>query len=629
MEVSLLVGIASILLLGIGAQWLAWRFNLPSILLLLVLGFIAGPVTGIVDRELLQGPWLYPLVSVSVAVILFEGGLSLRLAELREVGVVVRNLVSVGVLVTWLLSAVAAVVLTDFGWSMSMILGSILVVTGPTVIVPLLRHIRPSGRIGTVAKWEGITIDPIGAILAVLVLEFVVLWHEPNGTAAAGGNWMEAILHTLQGLFVAAFVGVVAGVAGAFLLVFILKRRLVPDFLKNPVVLMIVIGVFTVSAPFHQEAGLLATTAMGIAIANQRFISTRAIIEFKEDLRVLLIGLLFIVLSANLELSALSYFTDTGNLLLLAALVIVVRPLAVLVSSLGTRVNWRERAFLAWLAPRGIVAAAVSSLFGLRLQGTGLFAEQAEALAPVVFLMIVGTVAIYGLTVGPLARRLGLAEPSPEGLLFIGAHTWARRMAGLLQEHGYRVLLLDSNPQHIEEAHKEGLPAQQVNVLAEGVMEQLNLTGIGRLLALTSNDEVNSLAALHFAELFESAEVYQLATRGDGRENEGELPEHLRGRPLFGEKTTYVSVTERFEQGARLRILGADGTQNRRHLLKAFSEEVVPLFVERTSGRLDIVADDTTPQLHEGDVVIALVDDGHLPDSEIASRAYGTPPATS
>lgn len=594
-------------MLGVGAQWIAWRFRLPSILLLLLAGFLAGPVTGLLDPQMLQGDWVFPFVALSVGIILFEGGLSLQLDELREVGKAVFNLITVGVLVTWALAALAAYHLLGFDLELSLIIGAILTVTGPTVVIPLLRHIRPSGRVGTIAKWEGITVDPIGAILAVLVLETVLLLHEPVKAASGMGVLSEAAVHAIQGLLLEAFIGLGVGISGAAALLLLLRRRLVPDYLQNPLALMVVVAVFALSDVLQEESGLVATTVMGIAVANQHFVPVRRIVEFKEDVRVLLLSFLFIILSARLELADLQYL-GVGAFLFLGVLMLVVRPAAVYLSSIGTQLKGKELLFLSWMAPRGVVAAAVASLFSFRLQE--LYPTQADSLVPLIFLVIVGTVAIYGLTIGPLARWLGLAHPAPQGVMFVGAHAWARRLAEVLAEHDFKVVLVDSNPQNIKKAKAMELTAQHENVLSEGVMDHLDLSGIGRLLALTPNDEVNSLVALHFAEIFDTAELYQLSAREEnGNAREGLLPRHLRGRPLFGPGATFMSLSDRFEAGAEIKVIQVEESFSYKEFTHRYGDTATPLFLIRGPQQLYIYAEKSNaPTLQPGQILVALVD---------------------
>ncbi|MGB3542605.1 cation:proton antiporter [Rubrivirga sp.] len=619
---SPLVTIAAVVVLGIGAQWLAWRTKFPSILLLLGFGFLAGPVTGFLPQEALQGEWLFPFVSLAVGIILFEGGLTLRFDEFREVGKAVVNLITIGVVVTGVLGAIGAHYIAGFSWEVAVVLGALLTVTGPTVVLPLLRHVRPAGRVGTIAKWEGITIDPIGAILAVLVLETVILLHEPSQAAGDHGSPWSALA---QGIAFEIVVGVGVAVLAAVLLVFLLHRRLVPDWLQNPVALMVVIAAFAISNTLQEEAGLLEATLLGIIMANQKYVSVRRIVEFKEDLRVLLISLLFIVLSARLDPSAFEIMWAPGPLLFLALLMLVIRPLSVVISSWGTGLNWREQAFLSWLAPRGIVAAAVASLFSFRL--TEFFPAEAERIVPVVFLVIVGTVAVYGLTISPLARWLGLAQPDPQGVLFVGAQPWVQRVARALQSLGIRVLLIDANDRNVRLAKRADLPAQRANILAEGVIDDLDLSGIGRLLAVTPNDEVNALAALHFGEVFESDEVYQLPMRADGPTSAAtEIPRHLRGRPLFATDATYSSLDERFDAGATIHVIRIDESRSFKDLREETEEgTLTPLFHVR-DAKVRVYAEDADVQPIPGDAVIVLTD-GPLRDRWTSARpAAASPP---
>jgi hypothetical protein len=305
----------------------------------------------------------------------------------------------------------------------------------------------------------------------------------------------------------------------------VLWRRLVPDFLRNAVTLMVVVGAFVVANVLQHEAGLLTTTLMGIALANQPFVSVQRIVEFKENLQVLLIGSLFVLLSARLELSALSYL-NRDVLLFLGLLVGLVRPLAVFVSSIGSGLDWREKTFLSWLAPRGVVAAAVASLFAFQLRPV--FPEAVDGMVPIVFAVIVGTVAIYGLTAAPLAQWLGLADPNPNGVLFVGAAPWVRSIAQRVQDLGVPVALLDNNALHVRHAREDGLEAHAVDVLSEAALDDTDLYGYGRLLIALPNDEVASLAALHFSDVFDSTNIYQLAagpeSRGEQLRRKYELP---------------------------------------------------------------------------------------------------------
>ncbi|HHJ06085.1 MAG TPA: sodium:proton antiporter, partial [Anaerolineae bacterium] len=375
MNEHLLISLGSILVLGVGAQWLAWRLRLPSILLLLLFGFIAGPIAGLVDPDELFGRLLFPLVSVSVAIILFEGGLSLRLSEIPKVRGVIFRLITIGTIVTWAIIALAAYYILAMDLALSILLGAILVVTGPTVVGPLLQQIRPRGQAGVVLKWEGILIDPVGVMLAVLIFEAILsddLYHAP--------------LVVLNGVLLTLLIGVVLGVLSASLMVALLRRHWIPDHLQNGFSLLLAVSAFVASDLLHPESGLLTVTVMGIFLANQKWVSIKHLIEFKESLRVLFIGSLFILLAARLKFEDITGFGWEGPLFM-AVLVLLARPLATLVSTWRSELSGRERLFIAWMAPRGIVAASVASIFAFDLVAAG--HVRAEQLKPVTFLVIV------------------------------------------------------------------------------------------------------------------------------------------------------------------------------------------------------------------------------------------------
>ncbi len=593
----LLTGLTIIVVLGIGAQWLSWRLKVPAILLLLVVGFVAGPVAGVIDPDLIFGDLFFPIVSLSVAVILFEGGLSLDIAELREIGHVVRNLMSTGALTTWVLSAAAAHFLLRLDLSLAILFGAVLVVTGPTVIVPLLRHIRPNARVGSAVKWEGIVNDPLGAILGVLVFE-----------AIAAGGFEAGLTAAVRGMLGAVIIGGGLGLAGAALVVVLLKRYWIPDYLRNPVVLGIVILAFATADYLQAESGLLTVTVMGAALASQRFVSVKHIVEFKENLRVLLISALFIVLAARLPLRDPDYW-GAGSLLFLATLIFVVRPATVMVATWRSDFTWPERLFLASIAPRGIVAAAVASVFALVLVELGY--PQAARLVPLTFLVIVGTVAIYGIFAPFVAHALHVATPNPQGALIIGGAPWVRDIAALLNDLGIKVIVADSNWENVTAARHRGLRTFYANVLTEGALEdiELELDGVGRLLAFTSNDEVNALATLHFSDIFDRSQMYQLPPAATERERRQRgIPKHLRGRFLFDGGATHKHLASRSQQGAVIKRTRLTAEFDFAAFHAQYGESALPMFAIKDSGEMLVFTAVNPPSIKSGYTLISMVD---------------------
>ncbi len=585
MTEHLLIGISILFVAGIGAQWLAWRVRIPAILLLLCFGFLLGPVSGLFNPDEVLGDLLHPFISMSVALILFEGGLSLKIAELRGHGHVVRNLVSVGTVVTWVIGTLGAHYLVGLDFSLSLLLGAVLVVSGPTVIIPLLRSVRPMGHIGPILKWEGIIIDPIGVTLAVLVFEGIV-----------SGGFLEASVVSIVKTII---VGGLGGAAGAYAMMALLKRYWIPDYLQNPVALMFVFVIFSLSDFFMAESGLLAVTLMGFILANQEKVAIRHIVEFKENLRVLLIGILFIILASRLRLTDMTYISLPA-IGFLALLIVVARPVAVFLSTIGSGLKAKERFFLMCMAPRGIVAAAIISVFSIRLMDLGY--EQAQLLAPLTFMVIIGTVGIYGLAAGPIAAKLGLATPNPQGVFIAGAHEWARAMATTLMNEGFLVQLADNNRVNVAQARLEGIPAYHGNVLSEALPMAIELGGMGRFFAMTYNDNVNSLAVIHFADIFGRNRVYQLAPL-----DEKKVSQTMRGRLLFDKEVTYPVISERFRKGAVIKCT---------HLTEEFDFEefkafhrtnAIPLFRINEKKELSVFTPDSPIEPKPGETIISLV----------------------
>lgn len=501
MHNDLLVGIALVTFLGIASQLIAWRVGIPSILLLLGIGIVSGPVTGVLDVNALLGDLLFPAVSLSVAIILFEGGLGLRIEDLKEDARVVWQLIIIGVPVTLLLTTGSAMIFLDLGFELALLLGAVLVVTGPTVIIPLLKQIRPEARVGHVLRWEGIVIDPVGATLAVLVFEEILVLSPQEGIAV----FFITLARTL-------IIGGAGGWLAAQVMIFLYSRYIVPFSLQNPASLMFVIVAFTASNVLQAEAGLVTVTVMGFVMANQKRVDVRHIVEFKENLQILLISLLFILLAARLRPENLTSL-GWGVIPFLIVMILVTRPLSVYLSTIGSGMSWQERLFIGWMAPRGIVAAAVSSIFAEELAQEGFTINDPELLVSYTFAVIITTVTLYSLTAGHVARALNLTEKFPQGVLIVGAQSWARKIAAELQNMGFRVIVADSNSSHIQAAQQQALETYYGNILSEIVLDDLDFGGVGRMLALTPNHEVNSLASLHFRNVFDKEEVYQLPDR--------------------------------------------------------------------------------------------------------------------
>ncbi len=603
--------LASVLALGIAAQWVAWRLKLPAIVLLLLFGVLLGKVANTHSTE--GQEMFFAMVSLAVGIILFEGGLTLNFREIKETRGVVFGLVSVGLVITWLLTSFFAYKVGGFSQEMSYLLGAMLTVSGPTVVLPLLRHVQPVRRIGSLAKWEGIVNDPIGAVLAALVFELVL--HGQADESIAG--------HSLVVMGRTLFYALVLSGLGALVTLQLLRRYLVPDYLQNPFILSLVLLIFSISNHVQPESGLVTVTLMGVILANQSSVAMRHIIEFKENLRVLLISTLFIVLASKITIDMEAIRTlGWESVGLLALIILVVRPIAVFVSTLGSGLNWRERVFLSWIHPRGIVAAAVSSLFALEftraLEPDNPLVLEANRFLLMTFFVIIGTVTVYGLTLGPLARRLGLSGANPQGILFAGASPAVREIALAVQAEGLPVLLVDTNPRNNANARMAGLPMAYASIGSEFVQEEIDLGGIGRLLAMTPNDEVNTLAAQGFVERFGRAEVYQLATAETSSERTERVGGYLRGRILFNQPVTLEQLQQRLASGSTIKKTTLTEGFTFEDFLARYGESTLLLFCFQENGDLEIATDEKDMQPKPGQKLIALVEDVEQPSEQTA-----------
>ena len=588
-----------ILALGMVAQWAALRLHIPSILFLLGTGLLVGPALGILEPGDMFGDLLFPVVSISVAIILYEGGLDLNVRELRGLGPAFLRLITLGALVSWAVTTLAAHFILGLNYEISILLGAILIVSGPTVVIPLLLHIRPIRRVSTLLKWEGIFIDPVGAILAVIVLQAILSGDLGDGQF----QWSS-----VAGVAETFLIGGIVGVVGGALVTYALKNYLLPDLYQNMLSLAVVVGIFAVSNTVRAESGLFAVTIMGLLLANQPFVSVRRIVDFKENLRVVIISALFIVLAARLERDEITSVLNLRSLAFLLILILIGRPLATLISTQGSPLSWRDRTFIAWMAPRGIVAAAVASIFGIELAEEGIAGS--SELTAYAFLAIIGTVLIYGLSAPNLAKRLGVASSGPSGVLILGAHPLAQEIGLALMEEGFPTLLIDSNRTNIQGARLAGLRTHYGNILSDDTIEELDLAGIDKFIAMTPNDEVNALAAVRLGEIFEERNVYQVAPRGmaSGPGLESNPARHLRGRILADADLPLTEINRRLRAGSTIKRT----VLTERFAYEEFNEqyeEAAPLFIITSDHELRPIASDQQRPIVPGDTLISLVQD--------------------
>jgi NhaP-type Na+/H+ or K+/H+ antiporter len=568
--IDLALQISLLLSLGVFCQWIAWRMRLPAILPLLLCGIVLGPVLGFLRPDQLLGELLFPVISLGVAIILFEGSLTLRFSDIRSVQRIIRNLTSLGVLVTWAVMAAAAHYIVGLEWKLSLLFGALVSVTGPTVIVPMLRSIRPTARVANILRWEGILVDPIGAVLAVLIFEMLLTGHESEG-------WME--------FFRVIVMGTVWGIASGAAMGWMLKKHVFPDFLQNYASLAFVLLVFTASNSLGQESGLIAVTVMGLVLANMRDVDVEELLSFKEHLTVVMISMLFIILAARLDLEAVGSIGSAALLILLVALFIA-RPLSVALSSLGTSVTLREAALLAWVAPRGIVAAAISSLFALKLEGR---VDQVSLLVPLTFVMIIGTVVVHGLTAGTWARWLGLSSRGEQGVLITGSNKVALALGEALMANDIKVKIADIRRDGLKEARMKGMSTFYGNPLSEHADRYMDLTGYNAVMAVSRVPEANAMVCNRFRHEFGANRTFSIRNPNNNEpKSRQSLVAGLRSTPLFGNDVTWTKLASLVGQGAQAKSTPLTESFDFEAFQESQDNQAVNLFALNADGKLRV-----------------------------------------
>ena len=595
MDNNVLLSIASIGVLGIACQWFAWWVRIPSILFLLTAGILAGPVLNLLNPDVLFGNLLFPFISLSVAVILFEGSLTLKFEDIRGHGKTVSNLVTIGALITWVIIGYSTYRLLNLPIELAFLFGAVVVVTGPTVIIPMLRTVRPNSKVANVLRWEGIVIDPLGALLAVLVFDFIISGQQNNALGTIFLTFGKII-----------FSGFIIGFVFGWLLGELLRKQYIPQYLRNIFTLISVFAVFVLSEMIESESGLLAVTIMGITMANMKDMDIDNILDFKESLSVLLISALFIVLAARIELHELIH-AGWPAIVLLGIIILIARPVSVFVSSIGSDLSFNEKLMIAWIGPRGIVAAAISALFALRLEDAGY--SEAVLLVPLTFVIIIGTVVIQSTTAQHIAEFLKVREPSPTGLLIIGAGNVARAIGKELQSHSFKTLITDSTWENIRLARMDGLETYFGNPVSEHADRNLNLSGLGKLLAMSGRLNLDTLACLRFKSEFGANNVYELkTTREKHTEDKHIVSTKHRGYELFSEDADYGNLAYRLRNQAEIKSTQLSDEFTFEQYLKKYEGGIVPMFAIDDKQRLHVFVANGEMKPKPDWIIIAMID---------------------
>ncbi len=608
--------IAAIGAVGIGAQWIAWRTGWPAIVLMLAAGFIAGPITGLIDPEVAFGDLLDPMISIGVALILFEGGLSLDLRELRHSGKAVWRLATIGVLIGWALGSLAGFYIAGLVWPVAVLFGGILIVTGPTVVIPLLRQASIQTRPNSILKWEGIVNDPTGALCAVIAYEY---FRRVNDFPDA------SLMDVVPPLILAAILSGLIGYFAARVIAYLFPRGAIPEYLKVPVLFTAVIVVFVLTNQIEHEAGLVAVTVMGITLANHEGSSIRSIHPFKENVAILLVSGIFILLASSLKWEELTYLqTSIRPLLFLLALLFFVRPVTVLISLLGTDVPWNERLFVAWIAPRGIVLVAISGLFALRLGELGI--EGGQILIGLSFAVVVITVIAHGFTINIVAKWLGVKGTTRPGLLIVGSTPWSIALAKQMETLNTPVMIVDSSWQRLSGARRDGLPFYHGEILNEATEHNLDLSPFQVLVAATENEAYNALVCNEFAHEIGRDMVYQLGENSDCDDRHA-LPESIRGRALFEDGFGVTDVNERHSQGWIFKKTKLSDAFDFEDARERFAEDTAMLLIVSETGFLRFFTHAIRPEPRPGDTIITYAPPQiKMPEEKTGKRADSPKP---
>lgn len=584
-----MVELAGIIILGILAQWVAWKFKIPAILPLILTGLIVGPISTLhsIDGHkwieplwngeigLFPGESLFNFVSLSIALILFEGGLTLKKDEIRNVGPVIYKLITLGAFVTMITAGIAVHFIIGLNWPLSFLFSSLIIVTGPTVITPILRNLPLKKDISTILKWEGILIDPIGALVAVLVFEFISVGDNH------GSQYTKETLIEFGKIIV---IGSSIGFTSAYAFAMALKQKWIPHYLLNVISLALVLLVFVLADLFANESGLLAVVIMGMVLGNMKLSALKDVLYFKETISILLISILFILLSANIDLSDLELIYNWNSLILFACVVLIVRPLGVFLSSSKSGLSINEKVFISWVGPRGIVAAGIASLFGLKLTMQGV--ENANYITPLVFMIVLGTVLLNSTTAKIVAKITKVFLKKSEGILIVGASKPSRLIATYLKNNDRRVVLIDSNKSSISYALKEGLEAIECDIYSDQILEDIELNDIGYILALTGSRTINEYALEKFKATFGEEGSFRLISSEEMKDSDTNLEEGL-----FSPTDDYLNISEVVRDYPQINEITITSVEHYKEIMDIIRKEIksIPIFIKDLNNEINII----------------------------------------
>lgn len=592
MELSLLFEIMLIGTLGIGSQWIAWKFNLPAIVIMSVAGLLAGPIFGIMNPEQSFGDLYNPIISVAVAIILFEGSLSLNLKELRGLGKPIFRISTIGAFLAWILGSLTAHYMAGLSWAVAFVIGGLFIVTGPTVIMPLLRQSKLKSRPARILKWEGIIVDPIGVLLAVFAFEIIAFFTVPERNGV-----------TLVTFFVTAGVAIFLGWLFGRFVGWMFESGYIPEFLKSPSVFIIVIFVFTLPDEVIHGTGLLSVTAMGLTLSNIGISSLNDFRQFKENISILLISTIFIMLAASLELETIYHIFSLNIIGYVLLMMFIVRPLSIFLSTINTGLTIQEKLLVGWIAPRGIVALTVSSYFAAILAEAGY--TDASLLTALTFGLVFFTVVAHGFSIGPLAKRLNLSLEGNPGVLIIGSNRFSVKFAQSLLSTDTPVLVVDSSWEKLRFARQEGIPFFHGDILSEQTEYNLDTIPYDYLIAATESNSYNALVCTTFMPEYGRANVFKVDPN-ESEANVSSTVSSVGGRSLFREEISLNKLEDLLNRGYVFRLTPLTNVFSYNEYLAEQSTDILLLYVLKKSKQIQFYAADMKPSPQAGDMIASL-----------------------
>ncbi|WP_227394571.1 cation:proton antiporter [Jeotgalibacillus aurantiacus] len=590
---SLLFTAMLVIFLGILSQWLSWRIRLPAIVVMSVAGIIVGPVLGFINPEQEFGDLYGPIISMAVAIILFEGSLQLDFREIKDLGKPVFRIVTFGALIAWILGSLTAHYIAGLSLPVAFVIGGLFIVTGPTVILPLLRQAKLKPRPAKILKWEGIIVDPFGVLVALFAFQIIQYFIEESFT----------LINLLLFFGAAAFATVLGwGLGKGMGTMF--EKGYIPEFLKSPVLFAVVLLCFSVADEVMHETGLLSVTAMGMTMANMHISSIGDMRHFKENISVLLISTIFIMLTASLQVETLLEIFNPAIIGYVLLMLFVVRPLSIWLSTIGTDLSIQERLLVGWIAPRGIVALTVSGYFASVLLETGF--EDAEILTALTFALVFATVCAHGFSIGFVARKLKLSNDDGPGVIVVGGNAFTRGLAEALHEMKVPVMLVDSTWRNLSAARQRGVPTFHGEILSEQTEYSLDMTPYESIIAATQLDSYNALVCSTFTPSIGRKHLFQVSMEQNHDADLAGLKYTVGGRILFREEATLQELNRRVESGHVFRKTQITEQYTYEKYKEDISEDDLLIGVLNKSGHFEPFVKDWDVAINAGDTLIRL-----------------------